>query len=83
MYDLGYDVKMLARTRIGSLKLDVHRGEWRLLTDREVKNMLLEEKQERKTTPPPRPAQRNLKPNFAKDRPERRQAGGPRGRGRA
>ncbi len=42
LHDLGYDVKRLARTRIGSLKLDLHAGKWRLLTEREVKILLNE-----------------------------------------
>ena len=77
MYDLGYDVKLLARTRIGSLKLDVHRGEWRLLTDHEVKNLVQEEKQERKPAPKraPRPPRRDKKPALAKDSPKRRRRG--------
>ncbi len=44
LYDLGYEVKMLARTRIGQLRLDVHRGKWRILDEREVKNLVKEEK---------------------------------------
>lgn len=37
LYTLGYEVKQLGRTRIGPLKIDVHTGEWRLLTAEEVK----------------------------------------------
>ena len=83
LYELGYEVKQLARTRIGSLKLDVHRGEWRLLTDREAKNLLQEGNQGKKPAPPPRPEHWRSNPNSAKDRPERRRAGGTRGQARA
>lgn len=61
MYDLGYDVKMLARTRIGSLKLDVHRGGWRLLTDREVRNLLQEGNRESQSAHKAIPVQRHRK----------------------
>jgi hypothetical protein len=98
MYELGYDVKQLARTRIGSLRLDVHRGEWRLLTPKEVQNLQIEEKRaptKPKSGPPkhakPRTASRGKpdgkrpegKPSSAKGRPGRKPAGGTRGRARA
>jgi len=39
-YELGYEVKGLCRTRIGSLKLDgLRTGEWRLLTPKEVEQL--------------------------------------------
>ena len=64
LYDLGYEVKRLMRTRIGSLRLDIRPGEWRTLNDREVKGLLQEET---KREPKPRqPARR--------DKPQRRQA---------
>ena len=36
LYSLGYEVVHLFRTRIGSIKVDVQSGEWRLLTAKEV-----------------------------------------------
>lgn len=64
---LGYDVKRLCRTRIGSLRLDTPAGQWRFLTAPEVGNLPGEK------TPL----------NFAKDRPARPRAGGTTDRGRA
>lgn len=44
-YELGYEVKRLCRTRIGSLKLEGLRpGEWRLLTAKEVEQLKNPEK---------------------------------------
>lgn len=83
LYDLGYEVKRLARTRIGSLKLDVHTGQWRLLVDREVKNLLSEGNQGGSGAPRHGAAERGRNPSFAKDRPARRKAGGTRGPARA
>ena len=55
LYSLGYEVKQLARTRIGSLKLDIHTGEWRLLTPKEVEGLRIGQKQESAATSrPPR-----------------------------
>jgi 23S rRNA pseudouridine2605 synthase len=73
MYDLGYEVKRLMRTRIGRLRLDIHPGEWRLLGEREVKS-LLEDKSE---------SARRERVSSATGHPARRQAGETRGRARA
>lgn len=40
LYELGYEVKRLVRTRIGKLKLDVPPGEWRLLTEKEINSLM-------------------------------------------
>jgi 23S rRNA pseudouridine2605 synthase len=43
LYKLGYEVKRLIRMRIGSLRLtELRAGEWRVLTDAEVKGLLSE-----------------------------------------
>jgi 23S rRNA pseudouridine2605 synthase len=37
LYELGYEVERLARVRMGTLKIgEMHPGEWRLLTSKEV-----------------------------------------------
>jgi 23S rRNA pseudouridine2605 synthase len=37
LYDLGYEVERLARIRLGSLRIgEMHPGEWRLLTSKEI-----------------------------------------------
>jgi 23S rRNA pseudouridine2605 synthase len=43
LYKVGYEVKRLIRTRIGGLRLtELRAGEWRALTDAEVKGLLSE-----------------------------------------
>jgi 23S rRNA pseudouridine2605 synthase len=64
---VGYEVKRLCRIRIGSLRLDVPCGQWRLLTAQEVKSLRGEK------TPV----------SSAKDRPAPRRAAGTTGRARA
>jgi 23S rRNA pseudouridine2605 synthase len=39
-FKLGYYVKELSRTRIGTLKMDVKIGKWRYLNDKEVKFLM-------------------------------------------
>lgn len=43
LYELGYEVKRLIRVRIGKLKLDVPPGQWRLLTEKEIKSLISEQ----------------------------------------
>jgi 23S rRNA pseudouridine2605 synthase len=52
LYDLGYEVERLVRTRIGALKIDEMRpGEWRILTGKEVATL-------KGATPAPEPKRR-------------------------
>jgi 23S rRNA pseudouridine2605 synthase len=55
LYALEYEVVQLARVRIGSIRLDIHPGEWRLLTAREVE-LLRTEEQEPTPRAPRRPS---------------------------
>jgi 23S rRNA pseudouridine2605 synthase len=62
LHELGYEVTHLARTRIGSIRLDIHTGEWRLLTAREIASLRGEDPAAGKQPRPQKPA---------KPRPER------------
>jgi 23S rRNA pseudouridine2605 synthase len=53
MHELGYEVTHLARVRIGSIRLDIHSGEWRLLTPREVAALRGEEPRAKAARKPP------------------------------
>lgn len=48
LYELGYEVKTLARTRIGALELDIPPGHWRLLTSREIQELRNERPNQRR-----------------------------------
>jgi pseudouridine synthase len=39
MFKFGYFVKQLTRTKIGNLKLDVKKGKWRFLTEKDMKKI--------------------------------------------
>lgn len=39
LYELGYEVKRLVRTRIGKITLDVPPGKWRLLSEAEIASL--------------------------------------------
>ena len=54
-HSLEYEVTHLARVRIGPIKLDIHSGEWRLLTPREVE-LLRDAEPEPEKRAPRRPA---------------------------
>jgi 23S rRNA pseudouridine2605 synthase len=76
LYKVGYEVKRLIRTRIGTLRMgELRAGEWRNLTEAEVKALRTERRTEEEEAQKPqaRPQKKKVKPDGDGERSRRRE----------